>query len=252
MVKPKQRKNRRAPVKKQLKQRSPYADPPEDTDWMVVKKQRITIIIPPLPNKKHSTIPGVREAHLQEKPTTTTTRSRSPRKSLSQLKCPSANSASNLAVHEQQKSRSSPLEVHPSEPNITSGKPPSLSERTASANPPPLLFHRKEKEIRPCSISKPRLGMKLFADSTSFLNQRMRAVYLEKKLRRAGGLENWLVSLGLTRFVRVFKMRRVGKFQLANLTMQKLKDMGTDAVGPRRKLMHAIDCLCEPHCFQHV
>lgn len=251
MVKPKQRQNHRAPTKKQQKQLSPNADQPDDRDWMVVKKQRVTIIIPPLPNKKHSTIPSIQEAHLQEKLINTITKSHSPKKVISQLQCPSANSASNLVVHEPEKSRSSPLEVHPSEPHVNSGKPPSLSERTTSANQP-FLIRRNERQICPCSISKRGRGMKLFADSTSFLNQRMRASYLEKKLRRAGGLEKWLASLGLTRFIKAFEMRRVGKFQLANLTMQKLKDMGTDAVGPRRKLMHAIDCLCEPHCFQHV
>ncbi|XP_057784698.1 uncharacterized protein LOC131002044 isoform X2 [Salvia miltiorrhiza] len=191
MVKPKQRQLHGAP---------------DEGDWMVVKKQRITIIIPPLPNKKHSAMPCIGDAQLQEKPTGITN---------SHLQC----------------SRSSTVEP----------QAPSLSHR------------REGNDINPCSsIPRARQGMKIFGDSTSFLNQRMRASYLEKKIRKAGGLENWLISLGLARFIKVFQMRRVGKFQLANLTMQKLKDMGTDAVGPRRKLMHAIDCLCQPHCFHHI
>lgn len=270
MVKPKQRQNHGASIKKHQNQGSPKADPPDDGDWMVVKKQRITIIIPPLPNKKHLAMPSVGEGQLQEKPRNTTTsqspintiNSQSPRKTNSELQCPSANSASKQSVHEPEKSRSSPeqaiqppLVVLPSEPNLNSKKPSSISQRTTSDNPPLLSHshsHREGNVVGPCSTPKGSKGIKIFAHSTSFLNLRMRASYVEKKLKKAGGLENWLVSLGLTRFVKVFQMRRVGKFQLANLTMQKLKDMGTDAVGPRRKLMHAIDCLCEPHCFQLV
>ncbi|KAI3518009.1 hypothetical protein L1887_06326 [Cichorium endivia] len=72
---------------------------------------------------------------------------------------------------------------------------------------------------------------------------KMRALNLERKLKRAGGLNSWLVSLGLGQFVNIFRCKRVGKLQLVNLTMKKLKDMGALAVGPRRKLMHAFDCL---------
>lgn len=259
MVKPKQRQNHGALGKKHQNQDFPKADLPDDRDWMVVKKQRVTIIIPQLPNKKQLAMPSVREGQLQEKPRSTTN-SQSPRKSNSQLQCPSANSASKQSVHEPEKSKSSaeqavqpPLEVHPSEPpsNLNFEKPSSLSQRSTSDNPP-LLSHREGNGIGPCNTPKSSKGIRVFAHNTSFLNQRMRAWYLEKKLKKAGGLENWLVSLGLTCFVKVFQRRRVSKFHLANLTMQKLKDMGTDPVGPRRKLMHAIDCLCEPHCFQHV
>lgn len=280
MVKPKQRQNHGASGKKHQNQGSPKADPPDDEDWMVVTKQRITIIIPPLPNKKHLAMPSVGEGHLLETPRNTnshsprkittsqsprnTINSQSPRKTNSELQCPSANSASKQSVHEPEKSRSSqepaiqpPLVVLPSEPILNLEKPSSTSQRTTSDNPP-LLSHshshsrREGNVVGPCSTPKGSKGAKIFAHSTSFLNLRMRASYLERKLKKAGGLENWLVSLGLARFVKVFQMRRVGRFQLANLTMQKLKDMGTDAVGPRRKLMHAIDCLCDPHCFQLV
>ncbi|XP_047958725.1 uncharacterized protein LOC125204194 [Salvia hispanica] len=266
MVKPKQRQIHRSTGKKHQNQCFPHADPPDDGDWMVVKKQRITIIIPPMPNKKRSEMPTVEDGQLQEKPRSitnsksprNTTNSQSPnRKTNSQLHCSSANTVER-SVHEMDKSRSSeeqaavqpqpPLEV----PNVNFEKPPSSSHQRTTLDHSPLCGHREGNDIGPWSIPRSRQGMKLFADSTSFLNQRMRALHLEKKLRKAGGLENWLDSLGLARFIKVFQMRRVGKFQLANLTMQKLKDMGTDAIGPRRKLMHAIDCLCEPHCFQHI
>ncbi|XP_058109986.1 uncharacterized protein LOC131253149 [Magnolia sinica] len=82
-------------------------------------------------------------------------------------------------------------------------------------------------------------------------NQKMRALNIERKLERAGGLSRWLVSQGLGQFIPMFQRENVDKIQLLNLTMHKLKDMGADAVGPRRKLIHAIDCLCQPY-FSNV
>ncbi|KAI3961737.1 hypothetical protein MKW92_024756 [Papaver armeniacum] len=80
-------------------------------------------------------------------------------------------------------------------------------------------------------------------------NQKMRAANLERKLEKAGGLSRWLMSLGLGQFVQMFRMRNMDdKFQLLNLNMGKLKEMGAIAVGPRRKLMHAIDCLAFQDC----
>ncbi|KAK6139735.1 hypothetical protein DH2020_026495 [Rehmannia glutinosa] len=238
MVKPKQRHIRRAPRKKHQNEGSQAVDSSDEGDWMVVKKQKITILIPPLPNKVIPTMPNVGEAQLQEKPRSTN--SQPPR---------ATSSASKESVHETHESLSSspkqdinpPAILHPSKPNITIQKP----------------CHRIDLDnygmgIGKCSASKGNKGMMIFAGSRAFPDRRMRASYLEIKLKKAGGLENWLVSLGLGHFVKVFQRRSVNKFQLANLTMKKLQDMGTDAVGPRRKLMHAIDCLCEPHCFQHV
>jgi hypothetical protein len=93
------------------------------------------------------------------------------------------------------------------------------------------------------------LGPGSFLDGEMLLNQRLRASLLEKKLQKAGGLSRWLASIGLRQFVRIFQEKSFSKFQLVNLSMKKLKDMGADAVGPRRKLIHAIDCICQPHCF---
>ncbi|CAN1772813.1 hypothetical protein LINPERHAP1_LOCUS12319 [Linum perenne] len=101
-------------------------------------------------------------------------------------------------------------------------------------------------------IKRPRMlpGLRSLLDGRLQLDQTLRAKLIERKLEKAGGLSNWLGSIGLDQFVRIFDNRSVGKFQLVNLTMNKLKDMGVDAVGPRRKLMHAIDCICQPYCFE--
>lgn len=257
MVKLKQRCNRSGPAKKNQNQ---AVDLPDEEDWIFIKKQRVTIIIPPLPNKQNSTTPsvGLGECNLQEKPTTADN-SKSPRKTNSRLQTPLVISSSKQSVHVPEKSMSypepaiqPPVMEHPSEPNLILQSPSSSSHRIASYKSP-LHSHREINGgagvVRPLKSSQ---RMKMFVDSSVLMNQRMRMWYLEKKLKKAGGLENWLVSLGLARFVKIFQMKSVNKFQLANFTMQKLKDLGTDAVGPRRKLIHAIDCLCEPHCFQNV
>ncbi|CAN0927564.1 hypothetical protein LINGRAHAP2_LOCUS35980 [Linum grandiflorum] len=95
---------------------------------------------------------------------------------------------------------------------------------------------------------RPRMlpGLRSLLDGRLLLDQTLRATLIERKLEKAGGLSNWLGSIGLGQFEAIFHS---GEYELVNLTMNKLKDMGVDAVGPRRKLMHAIDCICQPYCF---
>ncbi|KAL3628117.1 hypothetical protein CASFOL_027163 [Castilleja foliolosa] len=208
MVKQKQRHTHHVPSKKPQNKGS--VNPPDEEDWTLVKKQKITILIPPLPNEAVCSMPSVGEGKLQDNLRNT-------------------NSQSPKSLHEAQKSKSlsTKRDIHP--PILHSSKP-----------------------LRRYGEGRGDKGIMLFSDNCGFLDRRMRASYLDKKLKNVGGLENWLVSLGLGHFVKIFRTRSVSKFQLANLTMKKLKDMGIVAVGPRRKLIHAIDCLCEPHCFQHV
>eukprot|EP00262_Sarcandra_glabra_P009930 TRINITY_DN24764_c0_g1_i1.p1 TRINITY_DN24764_c0_g1~~TRINITY_DN24764_c0_g1_i1.p1 ORF type:complete len:329 (-),score=49.50 TRINITY_DN24764_c0_g1_i1:308-1294(-) len=87
-------------------------------------------------------------------------------------------------------------------------------------------------------------------DAGGLLNQRMRASNLERKLEKAGGLRRWLELQGLEQFIWMFQRENIDKYQLLDLTMGKLKDMGAVAVGPRRKLIHAIDRLCQPYYFK--
>ncbi|KAI3989923.1 hypothetical protein MKX01_040893 [Papaver californicum] len=109
--------------------------------------------------------------------------------------------------------------------------------------PPPAVYQGSSRtHVR--SISCLNMGMGVLQQ-----NQKMRAANLERKLEKAGGLSKWLISLGLGQFEQMFRMRNVDdKFQLLNLNMGKLKEMGAIAVGPRRKLMHAIDCLSLQGC----
>lgn len=81
-------------------------------------------------------------------------------------------------------------------------------------------------------------------------DQAKRALILRKKLEKVGGLSRWLVSQGLGQFVDIFQREKVEEFQLLQLTMGTLKEMGVHAVGPRRKLIHAIDQLSQPYYFK--
>ncbi|CAL1370910.1 unnamed protein product [Linum trigynum] len=101
------------------------------------------------------------------------------------------------------------------------------------------------------TMKRPRLflpGQSILDRGPASLNQTLRASLVERKIKKAGRLTKLLALLGLDQFVMIFRSSSVGKFQLVNLTMEKLKDMGADVVGPRRKLMHAIDCICQSSC----
>ncbi|WRX25216.1 Sterile alpha motif domain - like 7 [Theobroma cacao] len=163
--------------------------------WVVVKKQRVTILIPPLPVSTKSKITNQGPGQLEAMP--------------------------RKEVEDQSR----------------------LSVQTCSKLP-----SGNGQEKRPRSMhcrNVPIAGSML-------LNRRLRVSNLERKLQQAGGLSRWLTSIGLGQFVRIFQAKSVNKFQLVNLNMQKLKDMGADAVGPRRKLIHAIDCVCQPFCFEAI
>ncbi|XP_074575938.1 uncharacterized protein LOC141832338 [Curcuma longa] len=85
---------------------------------------------------------------------------------------------------------------------------------------------------------------------SNVVDYKLRALNLERKLQLLGGLRTWLLSQGLERFICIFEREKVGIYQLVNLTMSKLKDMGANAVGPRRKLIYAIERLCRPSYFE--
>lgn len=84
---------------------------------------------------------------------------------------------------------------------------------------------------------------------SNVVDYKLRALNLERKLQLLGGLRSWLLSQGLERFICIFEREKVGIYQLVKLTMGKLKDMGANAVGPRRKLIYAIERLCRPSYF---
>lgn len=223
----------------------------EDEDWVIVKKQKVTILVPSLPTANKSTTPSLGPSQLQA----------SPRKAVNKQSQYSTEACSEkLIVDEPEKTASlvptKGIQIARKTPYLyipAIAKPPLIDSRMDPEN---LVHTRGSVSCYTLgvtgmskTIKRPRNfhGISGSIDRSMLLNQRMRALNLERKLQKAGGLSRWLASLGLGQFVRLFQGKTVNKFQLVNLTMKKLKDMGADAVGPRRKLMHAIEYVCQPY-----
>lgn len=227
----------------------------DNDDWVIVKRQRVTILIPAVPlstrsitanhgpSNMHLMPPKIASNHSQLQMVTSTV-------------LPSVNEQEKTILLAAQKEAWVPRKTPPSRPNSTLAKPTRVDQRIELQIPRHVSILKSHKLFGVSktsnAIKQPRM---LLASSRSpnlgtSLNQGLRASNLERKLERAGGLSRWLTSLGLEQFVRIFKGKSLSKYQLVNLTMKKLKDMGANAVGPRRKLIHAIDCVCQPYCFE--
>ncbi|XP_022766892.1 uncharacterized protein LOC111311623 [Durio zibethinus] len=218
--------------------------------WVIVKKQRVTILLPPLPASKKSKMANQRPGQLEAKPQKKVEdQSKLSVQMSPKLPSEAGREKSTSLAHKNciEIARRSPAQYI-----STSAKSPSLGLRVESENPG-RVFSLKSHKIhgvpeasktikRPRSMHCPNVPF----SGSILLNRRLRVSNLERKLQQAGGLSRWLTSLGLGQFVRIFQAKSINKFQLVNLNMQKLKDMGADAVGPRRKLIHAIDCVCQP------
>ncbi|MED6106209.1 hypothetical protein PIB30_002662 [Stylosanthes scabra] len=228
-----------------------------DDDWIIVKKQIVNILVPATPHSKVTLTasPGPKDMHLMP-PETATASNHMQLPMETSIMHPSANEPDNTSL------LTAPNEIlgvksgPPSIPKAASVKPPRVDNRIKSQNlyqgsllksPKLLGLSNTSKVIKqPRTLLAPRRPSNLIIS----LNQGLRASNLERKLERAGGLTQWLTSLGLGQFIRIFQGKCLNKYQLVNLTMKKLKDMGANAVGPRRKLIHAIDCVCQPYCFE--
>ncbi|KAF5473421.1 hypothetical protein F2P56_010033 [Juglans regia] len=226
-----------------------------EDSWVIVKKQRVTILVPPLPAAKNLKTRNLGPSQLEARP----------QKTSNQIQPPIDICPRILSVDEEGKSMSLAPEKSiqfvrnaPSQDLPTLTKPPSEDLRMEAENTNQVGTSKTCERFGVSDTSKaikrPRLlhcpsGL---IDGGMLLSQKLRASNLEIKLKRAGGLSRWLASLGLDQFVRIFQRKSVNKFQLVNLTMKKLKDMGANAVGPRRKLIHAIDCVCQSYCFEAI
>lgn len=244
MVKPKKKRQVTAVAENNLN----YDLCENEDDWVIIKKQKVTILVPPLPEAHKSVMPDSEPSQLQAVP----------RKIINNKSQNSTETQpEKLLVDEQEK----PTSLAPKRGiDITALAPhhlPKLSlqdSRTESKNQDHIhasnLHHVLGLSHTSKTIKKSQFPHSFGGslDQSIFLNQRLRVFNLERKLAKAGGLSRWLTSLGLGQFIRLFKRKGISKFQLVNLTMKKLKDMGANAVGPRRKLMHAIEGVCQPNC----
>lgn len=227
-----------------------------EDSWVIVKKQRVTILVPPLPVTKQCQMPNPALSQPQVVPQETINK----RREVSGETCPLMDSVVEREMSASLGPKMDTLAAQktPSAPVSTSVKPQRPHFGMESGNRGGVGAFKHPRMLGPTSAAKAIKRPTVILEPSNFpigsvlLNQRMRALNLERKLRRAGGLSRWLALLGLGQFVKIFQGKSVDKFQLINLTMKKLKDMGADAVGPRRKLIHAIDCLCQPYCFESL
>ncbi|XP_010924363.1 uncharacterized protein [Elaeis guineensis] len=266
---------------------SPYSmidhDPVEEyDDWVVVKKQRITILVPPLsPEHPQTEIPesnhtqtkswkNIRSSlNIQKKRCWNQSKDgpEKPALILFENEVPVDGEHKKAAVTtsekriqsagvriKPQKSVHNPVAVLDNQTLANGsgdvfGNPllqrASLLHFTGDGN---VAVPDRRRTIRPSGMigGAPRLPV----GALHVVNQRMRALNLERELKGFGGLRNWLVYQGLDRFIKIFEREKLGVYQLVSLTMSKLKDMGAHAVGPRRKLIHALDRLCQPYYFK--
>ncbi|XP_024027008.1 uncharacterized protein LOC21395636 [Morus notabilis] len=227
-----------------------------ENSWVIVKKQKVTILVPSLHVADRSLQLNAEPSQLQALPRKRAD-NRSPRPTDTCPRMPSVDERKR-SLSAASKTDLQLVKKASSAPNIpTLTRTLRQDPRIVSINPNRSDTSKSHKVLGVSKASRtiirPRPflhGNGDFPDGGMLLNQRLRALNLERKLQKAGGLSRWLASLGLEQFVRLFQGKSIGKFQLVNLTMKKLKDMGANAVGPRRKLMHAIDCICQPYCFQ--
>lgn len=236
----------------------------EDDDWIAVKKQRVEDWIPPLPSTEnsnfHNSLPG---HYLHDIPCggvdgntcshlTKNTSTSKKRSSATGVKSRSSLSATKKVPLTRNDSSMAKLSEKLLFGESSSRDHQIVATKAAATYRLNVLCKTSTARYGLRSIKPPRMipGLTYSSNGSSRLSETIRASNLDRKLRRAGGLSRWLISIGLKRFVRIFQSRNIGKFQLVHMSMDKLKDMGADAVGPRRKLMHAIDCLCQPPCFQ--
>jgi hypothetical protein len=93
-------------------------------------------------------------------------------------------------------------------------------------------------------LSNGSMQIPAISDSELALSKQVNRVAIVKaKLEEVGGLTDWLVQHGLGVFVGLFEERDIDEEALVQLTMEALKEMGVYAVGPRRKLIWAIQNL---------
>lgn len=73
--------------------------------------------------------------------------------------------------------------------------------------------------------------------------RRMHFLNFERRIRKLGGIERWLLSNGLQKFVPYFEREKWNMYILFNSSMESLEKMGVLPIGPRRRLVHAIEML---------
>ncbi|KNA06878.1 hypothetical protein SOVF_177020 [Spinacia oleracea] len=221
---------------------------PEEDSWIIVKKQKVNILIPRLPTIEQPTVPDLEQGQLcgdiSNKMTNIPSELLLERSDGSMSLSPNSNTQSCTKVY-------SPADnaVATPEPRRPVEDQVGLTSFSGKTETVIKSLKTSPKLVRPSMMKQ---GLSVFyslSTSTMNINKKMRASNLERNILSAGGLSRWLSSLGLEQFEGILRAKNVNKFHLADLSMKKLKDMGAHAVGPRRKLIHAIDCVCQPYSY---
>uniref|UniRef100_A0A1D1YX27 Connector enhancer of kinase suppressor of ras 2 n=1 Tax=Anthurium amnicola TaxID=1678845 RepID=A0A1D1YX27_9ARAE len=245
----------------------------EENDWVVVKKQKITILVPPA-SPIQTKIAKSRIKQLQTKSKKEVDgRSCNLSKRFLQHSTPKkVKSSGNCFLHESQSYQDNTEALGMHKAIYPRGSSGGLLSVTSVKHKETCNHILGDSSLRKCSIARvvdvvhnavsstkdqffsPSRFLETLRDrprpligALPIVNLKLRASNLEKRLERFGGLRKYLASLGLNQFIQIIEREKIDKFQLVNLTMHKLKDMGAVAVGPRRKLLYAIDCLCQPY-----
>ncbi|KAL8168266.1 hypothetical protein V2J09_009765 [Rumex salicifolius] len=192
-------------------------------DWVIVKKQKVNILIPTLQDSSepvacNPTSKQLQDALLTELDNTGSDHlaEKGSEERLANLKDKPFSAIMEI-IPQSERSCSPPNGVAiPVDPMNMDARKLSDSHQTSPRMRNDVLMVRKSTT----TVKQWRLN-----DGVLF-SKMMRASNLERKLLRAGGLSRWLTSVGLEQFIRIFHARKISKFQLVNLSMRKLKDMG--------------------------
>ncbi|CAO2206582.1 unnamed protein product [Urochloa humidicola] len=227
----------------------------EDDDWVIIKKQRITVLIPPPspdaanPDSDKPTISSKHSSLTQSKRDWDAARKKHPKKLI----------AEKSKGFPPEDGNTEKAQVDHSENTVQKDAPRMVGDIRPQSRAAPVvksewteggcdtvegLFHQGNGKVTNSSgiVDNPRMPM----ISSPVANKIMQARLLERRVARFGGLRNWLFDCGLGWFVGILDSEKLGTYQLVSLTMTQLKEMGLVAVGPRRKLIHAIDSLYHP------
>lgn len=235
----------------------------EDDEWVIVKKQRITILIPPPSSEGASHQVGTPEVSFRQT-------------SLQKMSRRSYNAAT--------KKHPKQVTTKKSQESSLEGLVADGSIKKAKTNPSESIFYQDGARIRGGSSRSPAapvvksewtkhadhageglshqatekaassfgntfdLGLPII--NSQLTNKVLQARLFHRRVAQFGGLRNWLLTCGIGWFVSILDSEEMGMYQIVSLTMNQLKEMGLVAVGPRRKLIHGIDSLSKPRQFE--
>uniref|UniRef100_A0A0D9X7D8 SAM domain-containing protein n=1 Tax=Leersia perrieri TaxID=77586 RepID=A0A0D9X7D8_9ORYZ len=230
-----------------------------DDDWVIVKKQRITILIPP-PSPAAASC----QDNTQQKSSGLTclakksrgdcaARKKHPNQMLSKKAQGIKVSANIKEAQESASENKNHKDISAIRGDISSRSPVASvvkADQTVPVDHAAIEGQVDEDIVKTGNsfgnIYKPELPV----ISSQVTNKIIRARLLDRRVAAFGGLRNWLFTCGLGWFVDILDNEKLGMYQIVSLTMNQLKDMGLDAVGPRRKLIHAIESVSQPNQFE--